>query len=92
MFSCFNAAKNLDRPDFVGVTPGGDSANDLALSPKGDHAEHLSEKIAAVPNLTLTSNKVARKELVEANKVAANFDFDPTRRFVRELTKKSEYR
>lgn len=81
----------MDAPDFVTVG-GADSATDLGISPKSGHADHLSEKIAAVPNLTIASNFKTKKELPEIKASAAGFDFDPTRRFVRELAKRSDYR
>ena len=89
MFSCFNPAK-MDRPDFGQVAAGGDSANDLGLPMHSEQGEHISEKIAAVPNLTISGNFKAKNLDTKSNTTA--FDFDPSRRFVRELTRRSDYR
>ena len=87
MFSCFNAGK-LDRNEDFSTVTNGDSATDLGM--QSEHGERLTEKIAAVPHLSAIASNIKAKTHHAEGK--GNMDYDPTRRFVRELTKRSAYR
>ena len=94
MLSCFAPSKTRGgEREYREVSPGGDSANDLAgLTLQSEQQEHITEKIAAVPNLTISSANFSKGKKDMDSKAAVAFDFDPSKRFVRELTKNSEYR